>query len=329
MHLERRREELRPVPRHSRVALHGRDASEFRSRAYRAALDQLRRYARDSHVTILLEGEAGTGKTQHAAYAHHVSPRASRPFQVGLLAAVHDTFGESELFGHVAGAFTDARQARTGLFASASGGTVFLDEIGKASRRVQQLLLHVVEYGEVKPLGSDRVIRIDARLVAATNVSLESLVETNSFLPDLRARLCMFRVVLPPLRDRRSDIPLLVDDCVRRRADACGYATAPSIHPELMAALKGAPWPDNLRQLDATVYRLMIEAEGAPELTPDLCTGDLSYLRLRRKRKPGALGRGEVEAAIALTGGDKSKAARILHVDRTTVHRILQRSESS
>ena len=329
MHLERHREELRQVPHHGRVTLHGRDASEFRSRTYRAALDQLRRYARDSHVTILLEGEAGTGKTQHAAYAHHVSPRASGPFQVGLLAAVHDTFGESELFGHIAGAFTDARQARMGLFASANGGTVFLDEIGKASRRVQQLLLHVVEYGEVKPLGSDRVIRIDARLIAATNVSLESLVESNTFLPDLRARLTMFRVALPALRDRRADIPLLVQDCIRRRAEACGYAAPPSIHAELMAALEDAPWPDNLRQLDATLYRLMIDAEGASELTPDLCIGDLSYLRVRPKPRPGALGRGEVEAAIALAAGDKSKAARLLNVDRTTVHRILKRSASS
>jgi len=316
------------VPARSRLTPAWRDVSEFRSKSYRVALDQLRRYARAGNVTILIEGESGTGKTQHASYVHHASPRHTGPFQVGFLAALHDTFAESELFGHVAGAFTDARQPRTGLFASANAGTVFLDEIGKASRRVQQLLLHVVEYGEIKPLGSDRVMRVDARLIAASNVSLESLVENDSFLPDLRARLSTFRVVLPPLRDRRADIPLLVEDSVRRRAEACGYGVVPSVHPDLMAALEDAPWPDNLRQLDSTIHRLMIDAEGAPELTPDLCVGDLAHLRTRRKPRPGALGRGEVEAAIALAG-DISKAARLLDIDRTTVHRILRRTPST
>ena len=316
------------MPQRSRLVSGWRHLGEFRSKAYRAALDQLRRYARDGNVTILLEGESGTGKTQHASYVHHSSPRRNGPFQVGLLAAVHDTFAESELFGHVVGAFTDARQARTGLFASANGGTVFLDEIGKASRRVQQLLLHVVEYGEVKPLGSDRVIRVDARLIAATNIPLESLVESNSFLPDLRARLTMFRVALPPLRDRRADIPLLVRDCLNRHAEACGYTTPPAVHPELMAALEDAPWPDNLRQLDATVHRLLIDAEGAAVLTRDLCVGDLSYLQARRKPRPGMLGRGDVEAAIALAG-DISKAARLLEVDRTTLHRSLKRTANA
>jgi two-component system response regulator HydG len=138
----------------------------------------------------------------------------------------------------------------------------------------------------------------------------------------------MFRVALPPLRERRADIPLLVEDSIKRHADACGYGFLPSVHADLMAALVDAPWPDNLRQLDATVHRLMIDAEGANELTPDLCEGDLSYLRARRKPRPGTLGRGEVEAAIACAG-DISKAARLLDVDRTTVHRILKRTASS
>jgi len=235
-----------------------------------------------------------------------------------------DTFAESELFGHIAGAFTDARQPRRGLFASADGGTLFLDEVGKASQHLQQLLLHVVECGEMKPLGSDRVVRIDTRLVAATNTPLDELVEKGRFLDDLRARIAKFRVVLPPLRERRADIPILVSQCLARHAPSCGYQTAPQVHPELMEILERAPWPYNLRELDGTVHLLLIEAGGTPILTPDLCIGDLAPLRQPQKPRPGALHRAEVEAAIADAGGP-SKAARRLGVDRTTLHRILKR----
>lgn len=296
----------------------------FRSRAYLEAVGRLERFARAGSVTVLLEGESGTGKTQHAAFVHALSSRSAGPFEVAILSAVHDTFAESELFGHVAGASTDARSPRKGLFASAAGGTLFLDEIGKASRRVQQLLLHVVEYGEMKPLGSDRMVGIDVRLVAASNVALEKLVEREEFLSDLRARIANFRVELPPLRDRRADIPILVDICIRRHASSCGYDRSPSVHPELMQGLEGAPWPDNLRELDATIHRLLIDAEGAGLLTPELCVGDLAHLRAPRKPKPGTLHTAEVQKAIA-TAGDVSKAARLLEVDRTTLHRILKR----
>jgi DNA-binding NtrC family response regulator len=307
-------------------SLHLGSFPAFRSKSYLSAIHRLKRFAAAATVPILIEGEAGTGKTQHATYVHAESPRRSGPFQIAILSALHDTFAESELFGHVIGAFTDARHARVGLFASAGGGTLFLDEIGKASAHVQQLLLHVVEYGEMKPLGADRMVRVDTRLVAATNVSLGVLVDQGRFLPDLRARLATFRVELPPLRDRRLDIPILVEMSLHRHAASAGYQTLPAIHPELMAALEGAPWPDNLRELDATIHRLLIDAEGAPTLTPDLCAGDLGHLRRSQKPARGSLHRAEVEAAIA-QAGDKSKAARLLAVDRTTVHRILQREQ--
>jgi DNA-binding NtrC family response regulator len=297
---------------------------QFRSGGYLRALARLQKFARAGTVPILLEGESGTGKTQHASYVHRQSERAEGPFQIAILSAIADGFAASELFGHVAGAFTDARQSRPGLFASAAGGTLFLDEIGKSSRSVQQLLLHVVEYGEMRPLGSDRVVRTDARVVSASNKPLSRLVAEDRFLPDLHARLANFRVELPPLRDRRADIPILVEEYVSRHAYGYGYATEPAVHPELMTALEGAPWPNNLRELDATIQRLLIDADGASVLTTDLCVGDLAHLRQRGKPKPGTLCRADVDRAIA-TAGDVSKAARLLEVDRSTVYRILQR----
>src|SRR5882672_9708402 len=150
--------------------------SQFPSATFRRTLAQLERFARDRRATILLVGESGTGKTTLARHIHQASPRADRAFQRVVLSTLDDALAGSELFGHVSGAYTDARQSRPGQFASANGGTVFLDEIGKSSLSVQQKLLHVVEYGEFRPVGADREVLVDVRLVAATNLSLEDAV---------------------------------------------------------------------------------------------------------------------------------------------------------
>jgi len=231
-----------------------------------------------------------------------------------------DSLASSELFGHVAGAFTDARRNRAGHFVSANGGTLVLDEIGKATRGVQQKLLHAVEYGEIRPVGSDRDVRVDVRLVLATNVSLQRLVEEDEFLPDLYARVAMFRVVLPPLRERRADIPLLVERYVANHAPGCGYAGSPVVDPALMRALQCATWPHNLRQLDATVHRILVEAEGADAIALEHCVDDLSYLQGGAGARAG-LDAERVDLALS-RAGSVSGAARILGVDRTTVHRF-------
>jgi DNA-binding NtrC family response regulator len=296
----------------------------FPSIAYRRVLAQLDRFARDNTATILLEGESGTGKTSMARYIHARSARAERAFQHVVLSTLEDPLAGSELFGHVTGAYTDARRSRPGQLADANGGTVFLDEIAKASLAMQSKLLHVVEYKEFRPVGADRQIRVDIRLVAATNVFLEDAVAQGRFLPDLHARLSAFRVCLPSLRERRVDIPLLVTQSIRAHAHRCGYGAPPMIHAELMDALQRADWPNNLRQLDAAVHRILVDADGAPELTLEHCEDEhLGLHRYAEAAKPPTSER--IAEAIA-SEGSVSAAARLLRVDRTTIHRHQRRA---
>ncbi len=210
----------------------------FRSAPMVRALDELGRLASDRDVPVLIEGESGTGKTLLARYVHALSPRSEGPFQHVLVAALDDALASSELFGHVVGAFTDARRDRPGYFALANRGTLFLDEIGKASLSVQRKLLHAIEHGEIHPIGSDVTLRIDTRVVAASNVPIADLVTGGEFLPDLYARIESFRVRLPPLRERRADIELLVNSCVVEHAHALGLTNVPSVDDTLMHALR-------------------------------------------------------------------------------------------
>jgi DNA-binding NtrC family response regulator len=253
----------------------------FRSASMLRALDQLECLARAPEMPVLLEGESGTGKTLIARYLHALSSRGSGPFHQVVLAALDDALATSELFGHVAGAFTDARHGRPGSFVSAHQGTLFFDEVGKASLSVQRNLLHAIEHGEIRPLGSDRTLRVDVRIVAASNVPVADIVASAAFLPDLYARLENFRLTLPPLRERRADIPLLVERCVTAHAQRlCADGWRPTIDPRFMHALQRAPWPNNVRQLSATVRRLLLEAYGAPEITIEHCRENLAWLEL-------------------------------------------------
>jgi DNA-binding NtrC family response regulator len=303
------------------TAYSDRSDLSFPSAAYRRLLAQLDRFARDASATILLEGESGTGKTTLARYIHSRSPRAARPFQQVVLSTIEDPLAGSELFGHISGAYTDARQSRSGQFASANGGTVFLDEIGKASLAVQCKLLHVVERGEFRPVGSDREVRVDVRLVVATNVSLAEEAARGRFLPDLLARLCAFRVRIPPLRERRADIPLLAEQSLAAHARRGGYGATPRIHPNLMDALQRADWPNNLRQLDAAMHRILVDADGAPELTLAHCEDERLGLEPAAER---VLTPQRIADAIR-SEGSISAAARLLKVDRTTIHRHRRR----
>lgn len=292
------------------------------------ALRHAERFARHSHITVLLEGESGTGKSFVAKYIHLRSGRARGPFHQVILSALDDNLAASDLFGHLSGAYTDARQSRPGYFVAANKGTLFLDEIGKASGSVQRKLLHAIEHKEIRPVGGDRAVRVDVRLVAATNLSLQTLVDRGSFLEDLAARLTNFRIRLPALRERRQDIPALVHQFIALRSGSFGYhpARRPRVHPELMQALQTADWPYNLRQLDGVLQCLMMEADGAAGLTPDHCVGELSYLRESVvKRNPVTP---EIVQATMAQTRSVAVTARTLGISRWTVYRHLEKAST-
>jgi len=291
------------------------------------ALEELTRLAGHRDVPILIEGETGTGKTMIARHLHAISPRASGPFQHVLVAALEDALASSDLFGHVTGAFTGAHAPRLGGFLSAQHGTLFLDEIGKASFAVQRKLLHAIEHCEITPVGSDRAVRVDARVIAASNVPLADAVKAENFLNDLYERLKVCRVRLPALRERRADIPLLVERCVAVHTTATGAeCRPPAISDALMRALCDADWPGNMRELNATIGRLLIDAGSAPELTVAHCRDSLGWPDDRNAER-GPLTRARAMQALADADKNVSRAARNLGASRTTMYRALERQD--
>lgn len=286
------------------------------SQRYRDALARLERLAKHDGVQVLIFGETGTGKSIFAQHLHNSSPRRDRIFQHVVLSSMNDALAPSDLFGHLPGSFSGARERRHGRFVSANGGTLFLDEIGKASPAIQQNLLDAVERHEIWPVGADRSIRVDVRIVAATNVSLHELADEGKFLPDLVARLDGFAIEIPPLRERRNDIPLLLAHFLSVHAPGFGYRRVPTVDSDLMAALTDAPWPGNVRELIATAQHLLIEAEGAPIITLGHCPATLAMSRPPKSRR--------VDPARVLAELEKqdkrnvSEVARKLGISRTT-----------
>jgi DNA-binding NtrC family response regulator len=293
------------------------------SKAFEFVLHQTTRFATDDSITIVFEGESGTGKNWLARLVHQLSKRSARELHECSLATINDPLAGSELFGHEQGAYTDARNRRLGAFQSANHSTLFLDEIGKATPQVQRMLLRAIEERVIQPVGADRSIKVDVRLQMATNVSLKSLVGERLFLPDLYARLGQFRILVPPLRDRREDIPDLARYFLAQHALRRGYPPGlPTIHPALMTALQNAPWEYNLRELDGQMHRLIAEADPAAELTFEHCVGDLEHLRPRSRGRPTKSSPASVAATVGLADSI-ADAARALRVSRSTVYRKL------
>ncbi|HXH83686.1 MAG TPA: nitrogen regulation protein NR(I) [Candidatus Tectomicrobia bacterium] len=224
-------------------------------------------------VTVLLRGESGTGKELVARALHHYSRRAGRPFVAVSCAAIPGTLLESEMFGHERGAFTDARERRLGKFELAHGGTLYLDEIGDMPMELQTKLLRALQERTIERLGGHEPIRIDVRVLAATNRDLEALMREGRFREDLFYRLNVVTLNLPPLRERRRDIPLLVEHFLAKYAADLGER---GIAPEALDRLVGYDWPGNVRELENVVQRAMVMARGPVVLPEHLPIGPVS-----------------------------------------------------
>ncbi|MCS7021883.1 MAG: sigma-54 dependent transcriptional regulator [Gemmataceae bacterium] len=229
---------------------------------------RLVRLAAPRSAHVLLVGETGTGKELLARAIHKLSRRADGPFVRVNCGALHENLLESELFGHVKGAFTGAVENKTGRFEAAHGGTIFLDEINSTSPKLQVKLLRVLQEREFERVGESRTIRVDVRVVAATNAPLEELVAAGQFREDLYYRLNVIPIVLPPLRERREDIPLLAQHFLRRYAEQQRCAV-PELTPEVLEWLQGYEWPGNVRELENMLERLIVLSDGGP-ITPEV-----------------------------------------------------------
>jgi two-component system response regulator HydG len=285
--------------------------------------------------TVLVTGETGTGKELVARAVHSASARAGRSFVALNCAALTDSLLDNELFGHARGAFTGATNARAGLIEHAHTGTLFLDEIGTMPPPLQAKLLRVLECGEVRRIGENDARTVDVRFVAATNTHLEAAVDAGTFRPDLFYRLNVHRIHLPPLRDRRADVPILIDHFLRRYAtitDILGFSD------QARAALLAYDYPGNVRQLEHIVQRAVAVAPG-PRIDEDDLPEELFASRLADPASHSADGsvaaareRAEREMILATLSrhrGELSAAARELQVSRTTLWRMMKKHQIS
>ena len=316
-------------------------------------------------ANVLLVGETGTGKEVIAKSIHKLSTRRDGPYIRVNCGALPETLLESELFGHVKGAFTGAIENKAGRFEAAHGGSIFLDEINSMSAKLQVKLLRVLQEREFERVGESRTIRVDVRVIAATNATLEDLVERGEFREDLYYRLNVVPVVLPPLRDRRDDIPTLAKFFLKRYADGNRLPRVPDIGPEVLAALQAHDWPGNVRELENAIERLVVLSGDGPLLPEFLHTVRPRVASRLAKRNGGSAAAGDdfhallqavvragmrhplpagtelydfvvggverevIEQALRQCGGTRIKAAELLGINRNTLHKKLSEYEKA
>jgi two-component system response regulator AtoC len=292
----------------------------------REVLDMVRLVA-DSSATVLIQGESGTGKELVAKTIHQTSYRRDKPFVVVDCGSLPETLLESELFGHVKGAFTGAHATKRGLFEEADGGTIFLDEIADTTPIFQAKLLRVLQEGEIKPVGGNQPIKIDARVISATNKDLSELVKAKRFRQDLYYRLAVLPLYLPPLRERKEDIPLLADHFA---AKSCRRHHQPIRHlsEEAMQALSQAAWPGNVRELQHFIERAVVTTTGPTLACTDLVApGSVALGEDLRSATRGAVAQAErarIVDALKKTGGNRLRAAKLLKVSRASLYNKLR-----
>jgi two-component system nitrogen regulation response regulator GlnG len=299
-----------------------------------------------SDASILITGESGTGKELVARAIHHYSDRASKPFVAINCAAIPETLLESELFGYDKGAFTGAHKDKPGKFEEASGGTLFLDEIGDMGLLLQSKLLRVLQEGKVDRLGSNKTIGVDVRFIAATNKSLENLIAQKSFREDLYYRIRVISIALPPLRMRKNDIPLLVSHFLDKHAREMRNETL-SVHPDTMERLLKHSWPGNIRELENTIKRAVVLSKGNVIMPEQIIEDHINpaivdhhgsdrlghYLNDEIMGKEGeifelvskSLEKDLIRWALARTGMNQAKAAKLLGISRVMLHERMER----
>ncbi|MGZ3494215.1 MAG: sigma-54-dependent transcriptional regulator [Thermodesulfobacteriota bacterium] len=284
----------------------------------------------DTRSTVLLSGERGTGKELIARSIHYNSQRNNRPFIPVDCASLVETLVESELFGHVRGAFTGASSAKRGLFEEADGGTLFLDEVGNLSLLMQSKLLRFLQEHEIKRVGGTESIKVDVRVIAATNQPLEPLVKNGRFREDLFDRLNVVTIILPPLRERKEDIPLLANHFLRKFSEE-NHKNISHISPEALEIITQYSWPGNVRELEHVVERsviLSIHPIILPEDLPKKMFEEMKGPEAQISDEPLSLRELEkryVMKVLERTGGNKKKASEILGIDRATLYRILEK----
>ena len=288
------------------------------------------------HVPVLIQGESGTGKELVAAAIHDEGPLADKPFVPVNCGALPEGVLESELFGHVKGAFTGAVRDRKGRFELADGGTIFLDEIGEIPGTMQVKLLRVLQEGIFQRVGGEKNIKVNVRVISATNKNLHKEVAAGRFREDLFYRLCVVPISLPPLRERRNDIPLLAEHLLKKASTETGQADI-ALSTEAIDILMDYDWPGNVRELENALQYAKVKCTGGvllPEHLPAniLKSNMLTQLKPQkkeRKKRKHKLSLEKVWQTLAKTGGNKIEAAQMLGVSRATLYRFLEESEKS
>jgi transcriptional regulator with PAS, ATPase and Fis domain len=277
-----------------------------------------------TNATVLIEGETGTGKEMIARMIHNNSLRAQQAFVPVDCGAIAPTLIESELFGAVKGAYTGADRDRMGVFEAANNGTVFLDEIGDLELGFQLSLLRFLQEKEIRPLGSARGRKVDVRVIAATNRDLQKMVEDGKFREDLWYRLNVVRVLLPPLVDRRGDVPLLAHYFLKKYNER--YGQQARLATSGLAVLENYSWPGNVRQLQHMMERLAIlSPQGKIDETAVREAIELTEPRDNPSDSLADTEAEQIRRVLAATGGNKSRAAKILGIERKTLYRKLER----